>query len=241
MSQKKIQQSDNHHRIAIGLLKKCDKKRALSHLIKAVEYDPNKFILRHSLAVNYYSLNKYKKALVEFKKSLDLEPKLTDSLVGLAKTYLKLNELDKASNYLKKAEQDLTYPRSLEIIATKALLEYEKGNYLMAQKGFEDVLSLPSGQTCRNYLRLGQSQMYLKFFDKAERNLKKAVINCKKLEKNSCAILDYEEYFALAQLNLKKKNQKKARYYLNLFLKKSNTNTDEAMIEKAQKFLKQMS
>ena len=241
VSQKKIQKSDDHHKIAIGLLKKCDKKRALSHLIKAVEYDPKSFILRHTLAVNYYSINKYKKAFMEFKKSLELEPKLTEALIGIANVYIKLNKLDRAVDYLKKAEEDLTYTGRFQIVTTRALLEYKKGNYLMAQKGFEEAVSIPSGNKCNDYLKLGESQMYLGSLESAETNLKQAVVECKKLEKNSCAVLDYQEYLSLAQLKIKQQDKKKARYYLKLFLNKSKYSKDKRKIKSAKKLLKQIS
>lgn len=240
-SQKKIEKSDNHHKIAIGLLKKCDKKRALSHLIKAVEYDSKNFILRHTLAVNYYSLGRYKEALKEFKKSLDLEPKLTEALVGLAKTYTELKKFNLAERYLAKANQDLTYTGRLQLIETTALLEYEKGNYISSQKKFEEALSIPKGKTCFNYIKLGQTQTYLDSLPEAEKNLKQSLIECKKLEKTLCAVLDHEEYFAMAQLKIKQAEIKKARYYLKLFLKKAKYRADKNKINQAQQILKELS
>ena len=240
-SQKKIEKSDDHHKIAIGLLQKCDKKRALSHLIKAVDYDPKNFILRHTLAVNYYSLGKYEQAVKEFKKSLELQPKLTEALVGSANTYIKLKKLDEAAGDLEKASQDLTYTGQLQLIETKAFLEYEKGNYLESQKKFEEALSIPRGKTCFNYVKLGQTQIYLGSFQEAEKNLKQAFVECKKLEKNPCAVLNYDQYFAMAQLKIKKNNRKKAGYYLKLFLKKTRHKGYKNKIKQAQKLLKKIS
>ena len=240
-SQKKIEKSDDHHKIAIGLLQKCDKKRALSHLIKAVDYDPKNFILRHTLAVNYYSLGQYEPAIKEFKKSLELQPKLTEALVGSANTYIKLKKLDEAARYLEKASQDLTYTGQLQLIETTAFLEYEKGNYLKSQKKFEEALSIPRGKTCFNYVKLGQTQIYLGSFQEAEQNLKQAFVECKKLEKNPCADLNYDQYFAMAQLKIKKNDRKKAHYYLKLFLKKTRHKGDENKIKQAQKLLKEIS
>ena len=240
-SQKKMEKSDDHHKIAIGLLKKCDKKRALSHLIKAVGYDSRNFILRHTLAVNYYALGQYESAIKEFKKSLDLEPKLTEALVGLAKSHIKLKKLDSATRYLEKANQDLTYTGQLQIIETTAHLEYEKGNYLKSQKKFEEALSIPRGKNCFNYIKLGQTQVYLDSLNEAEKNLKQAFVECKKLEKNPCADLDHEQYFAMAQLKIKQADTKKARYYLKLFLKKNKYGKDVNKIKKAKELLKQLS
>ena len=241
-SQKKIEKSDDHHKIAIGLLQKCDKKRALSHLIKAVEYDSKNFILRHTLAVNYYSLEQYEIASKEFEKSLKLEPKLTEALIGLARTYIKLKKFNKAEKALNKVQQDLTYTGQLQTLETSALLEYERGKYLEAQKGFEELLSIPNGKNCFNYIKLGQTQTYLDSFKSAEKNLKQAFVECKKLEKNPCAILNYEQYFAMAQLKIRQSDIKTARYFLRLFLKKtkySKGNKDQ--INQARKLLKDIS
>ena len=241
-SQKKIEKSDDHHKIAIGLLKSCDKKRALSHLIKAVGYDSKNFILRHTLAVNYYSLAQYQAASKEFEKSLTLEPKLTEALIGLAKTYIKLKRFDEAEKALNKAQQDLTYTGQLQIIETFALLEYTRGKYLEAQKGFEEVLSIPRGKNCFNYIKLGQTQTYLGSLKLAEKNLKQAFVECKKIEKNPCAILDHEQYFAMAQLKIRQSDIKKASYFLKLFLKKTKYNKgDKAQINQAKKLLKEIS
>jgi len=240
-SQKKIQKSDDHHKIAIGLLQECDKKRALSHLINAVEYDPQNFILRHSLAVNYYALAEYESALKQFKKSLELQPKLTEALVGLANTSIKLKRLEEARAYLEKANQDLTYTGQLRLIETKALLEYELGNYLQSQKKFEELLSIPRGKTCDNYTKFGQTQTYLGSLESAEKNLKKAFVECKKLEKNPCAILSHSQYFAMAQLKIKQNDIKKARYFLSLFLKKAKRSPNKNQISQAQKLLKTLS
>jgi len=237
-SQKKIQKSDDHHKIAISLLQTCDKKRALSHLIKAVDYDPKNFILRHTLAVNYYSLAQYEKALNEFKKSLELEPKLTEAVLGIANTFIKLNQLEQAQSYLEKAEKDLTYTGQLRLITTAGFLEYEKGNYLQSQKKFREVLSIPQGKTCENYIKLGQTQIYLNSLSSAEKNLKKAFVECKKLEKNPCATLNHEHYFAMAQLRIKKNQIKQARYFLKLFLKKNRSDTKKR--QQARKLLESL-
>ena len=241
-SQKKIEKSDDHHKIAIGLLQKCDKKRALSHLIKAIDYDPKNFILRHTLAVNYYSLAQYNLAIKEFKKSLELEPKLTESFIGLSRSYIKLKKWKEASQSLQKAKKDITYTGQLKLIETVGFLEYEKGNYLNSQKKFEEVLSIPRGKSCFNYIKLGQSQMYLGSLKSAEKSLKQALVECKKIEKNPCAILDYEQYLAMAQLRIKQADIKSARYYIKLFLKKNKHNKrDKTKIQQAQKLLKGLS
>ena len=66
-NKKSIEQSESHHKIAVGLIKKCDKPRALSHLLKATQLNPKNFLIHHTLGVVYYSMGEYKKAFSAFK------------------------------------------------------------------------------------------------------------------------------------------------------------------------------
>ena len=236
--EKNKQRADDHHKIAIGLLKKCDRERALSHLIKAIGYDPKNFILRHSLATTYYSMGEYKKSLEEYQKSLKLEPKLTESRASMVGVLLKTGQWDRAEKELKQVKKDRTYTDTLKLLVYQAWLDYEKGRYAQAKRVFEEALSLKKGQTCFNYLKLGQTEKALGNLEGAQNSLKMALIKCPELDKIPCYEPDYEEYFEMAQLYLKKKDNKKVRYYLKIFIKKAKTGDK---VKQAQELLKQLS
>ena len=232
-----IQKSDDHHKIAIGLLKSCDKPRALSHLLRAIRLNPKDFIVRNTLAVTYYSMKEYKKAVSEYKKLLKLKPDLTEARVDLARIYIDLNQLDQALKQIKTAEEDITYTGYLKLIVYKALANYKKEKYIQAKKGFDEALSLRHGKNCFNYIYFGKTEMALGNLDSAKTLLNKAVLQCKK-DKPLCESHKYEELMGLGELYIKKRNKKKAKYYLKLFLKKTK---EKEKIEEAQKLLKEIS
>ena len=235
--QKNIQQAEYHHKIAVGLINECDKPRALSHLLKAIELNPKSFLIRHTLATIYYSMGRYDKALIEFKEILKKKADFTEARVNLARVYIDLNQPDKSLREIAIAEKDMTYTNYLKIISQKGLAHYIKGNYQYAKKWLEEIHSLPKEQNCFTYLHLGKTELALGSFNRSERLLKKALQICKKV-KSVCEKSNYEEHFALAQLYIKKRDKKRAKYHLNLFLQKAKTG---AKIKKAKELLKNLS
>ena len=234
---KSIQKSDDHHKIAISLLQKCDRPRALSHLLRAVKLNPKDFIIRSSLAAAYYSMKEYNKAELEYKNILKIKPELTEAKVGLARIYIELNQLDLAFQYLEQAEKDMTYVNRLKLLTYKALAYYKRRDYIQARKGFDELLSLPRGKTCFNHIHFGKTELALGSFNTAEGLLKKAVIQCKK-EQPLCGKPQFEEHLILGQLYIKKADKKRAKYHLKLFLKKA---PDKEKIQKAKQLLQKLS
>ncbi|MDE0092574.1 MAG: tetratricopeptide repeat protein [Oligoflexia bacterium] len=238
MTQKKnVQKSDDHHKIAIGLLKNCDKPRALSHLLKAVQLNPKDFIIRNTLAAIYYSMKEYEKAVLEYKRILKIKPELTEARVSLARVYVDLNQLDQALKQIEIAEKDITYTGYLKLIVYKALAQYKGNRYIKAKRNFNEALSIPRGKTCFNYIHLGRTEIALGNLEEAEQLLKKAVLKCKK-DQPFCGAPQYEEHLVLGRLYVKKGDKKRAKYHLKLFLKKAN---EEEKIKKAKQLLKAIS
>ena len=231
---KNIQRSDDHHKIAIGLLKKCDSPRALSHLLRAIKLNSKDFIIRNSLAATYYSMKKYEKAILEYKNILKIKPELTEARVSLTRIYLDLNQVDKALKQLQIAEKDMTYTDHLKLTIYKALTNYKKKKYIQAKKDFDEILSLPRGRTCLNYIHFGKTELALGDLTEAEHLLKKAVLQCPK-EKFACKKPTFDEHLILGQIYIKTRDKKKAKYHLKLFLKKTK---DKNKIRMAQKLLK---
>ena len=236
-SDKNVQKSDDHHKIAIGLLQNCDKPRALSHLLRAVQFNPKDFIIRNTLAAVYYSMEEYEKAVLEYKNILKIKPELTEARVSLARIYIELNQLNQALKQIERAEKDMTYTDHLKLITYKALAAYKKKNYIQAKKGFDEALSFPRGKTCFNYIHSGKTEMALGHLTEAKQLLKKAVLQCKN-EKPLCSKPQFDEHLTLSRLYIKKADKKRARYHLKLFLEKT---TDKKKIEQAKKLLKKIS
>ncbi len=237
-SLKSIQRANDHHKIAVGLISKCDKPRALSHLLKAVKLNPKNFLIRHTLAIVYQSMGQRDKAQQEFKKILKIKPDFTESRVDLARVYIDKNQLNKSLREIKIAEKDITYTNYLKLVGQKALAYYKKGSYRRAKKWLKESLSLPGGKICFIYLYMGKTEMALGHLQSSERFLKKALLACAK-EKPLCGELTHEEQLALAQLYIKKGNKQKAKYHLGLFLRKAKAGTD--LEKQAKKLLKKLS
>lgn len=237
VSQKNIRKSDDHHKIAVGLINECDNPRALSHLLKALKLNPGNFLIRYTLATVYYVMNRHDKVLVELKKILKQKPDFTEARVTLARTYIDLNQSGRSLKELEKAEKDMTYSGYLKIVSQKGLAHYQQGNYSISRKWLEEALSLPKGKNCFVYLNLGRTELAMSKLKKSEKYLKKALSFCPK-EKRFCAEPSHEEHMALAQVYIKKKDKRRARYHLNLFLRKTKA---KAKIKKAKKLLKEIS
>lgn len=237
-NKKNIQRSENHHKIAVGLISKCDKRRALRHLFKATQLNPKDFLIRHTLATVYYSMDRYDKALAELKKILKIKSNFTEARVNLALIYIDTNQPDRSLKEIGIAEKDMTYTNYLKLISQKALAYYKKGDYRQAKKWLAEAHSLPRGKNCFVYLHLGKTELALKEFTQSEMYLKKALSACAK-EKPLCSEPTYEEHLVLARLYIKKGDKKRAKYHLNLFLQKAKAGTD--LEEQARKLLKKIS
>ncbi len=242
--EKNIKKSRYHHQIAVELInKQCDKPRALNHLLKAIEFNPKDFLVRHTLATVYYSMNQYKKASIELKKILKQRPDFTEAYVNIARIYIDLNQMDQSLKMLKKAEKDLTYPNKLKILFSKGLAYYEKGQYVKAKTFLMEVFSTPPGKNCLTHLLLGKTEMALDLLEDSEKLLKKSLQICKK-EQPLCdqdlykERFAYEGHLALGQLYIKKGDKNRARYHLNLFLQNVQKGVKH---KKAKKLLKEIS
>ena len=237
-NQKNIQRSENHHKIAVGLISKCDKPRALFHLLQAIKLNPKNFLIRHTLATVYYSMGRHDKALIELKKILKIKSDFTEARINLARIYIDMNQPDKSLKEIGIAEKDMTYTNYLKLISQKALAYYKKGKYRNAKKWLAEAHSLPKGKNCFVYLNLGKTELALGELKQSEQFLKKALSACAK-EKPVCSKPTYEEHFVLARLYVKKGDKKRAKYHLNLFLQKTKAGTD--LEKQARKLLKKIS
>lgn len=234
---KKREKSDDHHKIAISLIQKCDNPRALSHLFKALRFSPKDFLIRYTLAVVYYDMEKYDEAVEEFQKVLKRNPKLTEARVVLAMSLMEKGQLDPALKELEVAGKDITYPNYLKLVSQKGLIYYKKKDYWKARKWLQEAFSIPEGKNCFTYLNLGKTELAVGNLKRAEKLLKKSLSLCSR-KQGACFQATYEGHYVLAQLYLKKKNKKRAKYHLNLLLKKSEK---ESELKEARELLKSLS
>ncbi len=231
MGEKRKRLSENHHQVAISLMKECDYPRALSHLLKGIKIDSRNFLIRYTLAVVYFTLKDYTLAIKELREVLKQNPKVTEARMTIARSYLELGKIDKALREIKKAEKDQTYSKPQKIIALKGLAYFKKREMLKAKKEFKEFLSIPKMADCFTTLHLGQTEMALKNFKESEKIFKRARLICSK-EKPICEKKNYNSHFFLASLYLKKKMKKKAQYHLKIFLKLADKNNPRILMAK---------
>ena len=238
-NEKKLKQSQYHHRMAEGFIKQCDRPRALSSLLLATKLNPKDSSIKNSLASVYYSMRQLKKAFKEFENILKRKPKLTEARVNLARVYIDLSQPEKALKELKRAEKDITYTNYLKLISWKALAYFETGQYREAKKWTQEALSLPGGKSCFLQRQMGEIELALKHFEPAENALKTALSICGEEAKIvTCQAPSYKEHLLLAQFYIETKDKNRAKYHLNLLMKKS---TEKSLLKQAESLLQQFS
>ncbi|MGI9549395.1 MAG: tetratricopeptide repeat protein [Bdellovibrionales bacterium] len=233
---KKKRLAENYHQISVSLIKKCDHNRALRHLLKGVKLDKNNFLIRYTLAVNYFTIKDYHLAIQELKKVLKQNSKVTEARVTLARSYLEIGNVEKALEQIKVAEKDQTYPYPLKVMALKGMAHFKQADFLQARREFKEVLSVPKSENCFSSLYLGRTEMEIKNYEESEKILKRAVQTCSN-EEALCSPKNYNAHFFLAQLYLHQKLKKKAAYHLKIFLKQASSKNPYLL--QAKKLLKQ--
>ena len=236
LAQKRKVQAENHHQLAVSVLSQCNNRLALSHLLKAIKIHPSDFKIRHTLASVYFSLGKYQKAAYEFQKIIKSSPHVTEARLSLALSYIKLKKYKQALREIKKAEKDTSYSNPLKIIEMKAIIDFETGQFLEAKKKFNEIHSIANSQNCFRLGYLGQIEMKLNNFKKAEKILKRSIGLCFRENKNQkCQKQkDYSAHYFLAKIYMKN-NKPKAKYHLKIFLRNADSSQDH--IKKAKKML----
>jgi len=237
LTEKRKTLGQNHHQLAASLMEKCDYNRALSHLLKGTKVDSKNFLMRHTLAVVYFTIKDYNSAIKELKKVLKQNPKITEARLTLARSYLELGHIQKAIREIHKAENDPTYAHPLKIIALKGLAYFKQGEILKARKEFKEYLSVPKQENCFITLHLGKTEMALNRLKEAESIFKKSVQVCTN-ERSMCKKQNYDSHFFLAEIYFKKKWFKKAAYHYKIFLKQASAKNP--YISQAKNKLKQI-
>lgn len=223
---KRRDQAENYHQMAISVLSKCNNRLSLSYLLKAIKLNPRDFQTRHSLALVYFSLEKYDLAANQLRKLLNRNPEVTEARVSLAQTYIKLNKYKQALAQIKKAEKDYTYNNPLKLMEIKALIDFNQGHLSEARKQFREIYTIPNSKNCFRSLYLARAEMKLGDIKVATNLLKKSIQLCTKENKNLVCEdqKKYDSHYFLAKAYIKSNDKKRAKYHLKIFLKKVKPN-----------------
>ena len=233
--EKRVKAAENHLQLAYSLVEKCDYRRALNHLLKGIKFQSNNFLIRHTLAVVYFSLKEYSLSVKELNKLLKNHPHITEARLTLAITYLELNKIEEALKELTEAQKDKTYAKPLKLVQQKGLAYFKNGELFKARKFFNEVYSVSEARDCFTLMYLGRIALKLNRVKEAEKFLKEATGYCSKTF-NACDKKNYNFHYFLAQLYLKKNQKKKMKYHLKIFLKQTDKKNE--FYPEAQKLFK---
>ena len=216
--------ADNYHAIGISFLKKCDSKSALGHLKKAVSYQPENSFIRYTLGSAYFLMKEYSLAREQFSKALDFNPRLTEAQVSLALNDIEMGQFNRALKGLKRAEADLAYIKTPNIISYKGYVYFKQKKYAKARKNFKKIYKETKDNTCFNYLHLGKSEFYLKNYREAERVLKNTIFYCENQNERICKREKhlFEEHYFLGEIYKKLNRKRSAQYHFKIFLKRTS-------------------
>ena len=235
LGEKKMKAAENHLQMAYSLVEKCDYRRALTHLLKGNRFQPNNFLINHTLAVVYFLLKEYNSAIKELNKLLKAHPHVTEARLTLARTYLEIDKTDEALAELAQAQKDKTYAKPFKLVQQKGLAYFKKKAWFKARKTLYEVYSVAKTRDCFTAMHLGRVALHLKRFQEAEKLFKEAGSLCLK-EKHSCEGINYNFHYFLGQLYQQKNQIQKARYHLKIFVKQ--TDKKNSYYSKARDLLK---
>ena len=222
-AKKRKRYASNHLSIAVSLIKDCDYKRAVSHLLKAVSFSKKDPLLRHTLASAYFLMKQYALAEKEYRKTLEIKKDFTEARVNLARTYIERGFHDKALQELQKAEKDITYTNYIKLIGTKGLAFFKKADYRNTEKWLLEMKTLAKEDhdLCFVFLYLGRMELDQGHLGNAEKYLIKASAQCQKTLP-ICETPKFEEQYFLAETYRRKKDLARAEYQLRIFINRTD-------------------
>lgn len=239
MGEKRKRQAGDHLRMAVSLIKKCDHKRAVIHLLKSLSFTKNDPLLRHTLASTYFLMGQYALSTKEYRKALQVKRNFTDARVGLARAYIERGLVNEALEELALAEKDITYTNYLKLVGNKALAFFKKKEYKEAEKWLVEMkgLSKKDQDKCFAFLYMGRTHLNRGNLKAAEKDFIQAVSWCQKTSP-LCAKPRFEEHYFLAKTYRKKQDWQSAGYQLKVFLSRADRNNPYR--QKALKLLRKV-
>jgi Tfp pilus assembly protein PilF len=113
---------------------------ALTNLLKAVKYAPERSDVHNNLAMAYFFKKDSISALKHLRKSLKLDPKNNDARMNLANLYMKQKRYSKAQTELNKILKDLTYSRQYKTYYNLGFIQMKLKNKSRAIEYFKEAI-----------------------------------------------------------------------------------------------------
>lgn len=169
-------------KLGLSFLKQNSHPLALSHLLKAEEYEPENPLIQNSLGLIYTAMKQNKTATKKFLKALKLNPQYTEARNNLAFLFLKMKKYSHAKTLLLRSRTDLTYRKPYKTYAYLGALYSKLNKNKIAYMLFNKALKMnPNDCYARN--ELSHLLYKEKKFDDVKTHLTQNTVQCP-LEKN---------------------------------------------------------
>lgn len=132
-----------------------DYTKALSHLLKAKEYDPKDSKTRNNLGMAYFFRNQLPLAEQELKEATELDSKNSDARLNLGSLYLSQNRLKEARVQFEKVELDLVFPNQFRNYYNLAILSLKEGDRRMSFEYLSKSIK-EKNDYCAAHYKLGE-------------------------------------------------------------------------------------
>ena len=175
--------STREYELGVGLMNEGSAPMAFQHLLEAVRLDPNNCEAHTVLGVLYTARHDYTEANTHLAKALalaqvpsaDVRPSMKAEIHNnLGVLRLEEGRVDDAIMEFRAATGDLLYTTPYLAWANLGLAYYRKQDFQESLRALEQAVSLQH-DFCLGYLRLGQTYLALRDFDKAEISLTRVV------------------------------------------------------------------
>lgn len=153
-----------------------DYTEALTHLLKANEFESNNPEILNNLGMAYYFKGDSTLAMKCLQKALEIDPKNSDARANIASIYYENNRTSEAEAMYKEVLRDLTYDKQARTYYNLGILELErKNNATQAEKYFISALK-ETPDYCPAHFKLGSIYYGKRQFNKAYVSFREATM-----------------------------------------------------------------
>jgi tetratricopeptide (TPR) repeat protein len=149
-----MKKADIHYTYGTEELFNKNYTQAITHLLKAVELDPENDKIHNNLAMAYYFKDEKEMAIKHINRAIELNPKNTDAQVNLASLHFEEGDLQKAEKIYLQSLKDLTFEKHARTYYNLGLIEVKRNN-LAKGRAYLDKSLKQSEDFCPSWLQLG--------------------------------------------------------------------------------------
>ncbi|MCS6837738.1 MAG: tetratricopeptide repeat protein [Bdellovibrionaceae bacterium] len=221
--------------IAMGYLESGSYPEALNHFLKAHELDPDDPHILNGLGLTYFHRGRVDLAKKHLLKAIKKKPSYTEAINNLSFILIENQQYAEAEKYIKRALQDLTYPKPATALLNLGYLNYKINKLEAAKRPVTQALQYDRDNCFGNHL-LAKIYYAEHDFKNAARAFDKASAVC------SLDAADEIHYYAgMSYQKAGDLSRAKARYQeiLRLFPESNYRDLAEDQIQRIERVLSQ--